>query len=126
MSFRPTTLYPRICVLLLLLCLAACASSGGTLDEAKTQAQPQLPFHRAAWAALEQQPGIAGRDFDPERIIVSYRQGAQLPPGWPQPKTGAASAASQANAVLRQNKSYEVLTDALSRRYGMSIRQQVY
>ncbi|MCC7479032.1 S8 family serine peptidase [bacterium] len=104
------------------LLLSACGSSDGDLQPRENQA---LPSHRAAWLQLEQSPGIAGQDYDPRRILVSYKAGASLPSGWTRP-AGKSAAASQPNASLRQDKSYEALTDALVLRYGLTIRQQVY
>jgi PKD repeat protein len=124
----------------LLLCgMCACGGhSGGAASvlngqPANSSAAPSdlpggSPAERsAAWEKLANNPGVAGKDYDPQRITVTYLPAAAAPAGWGagQPPAGA-SAASQPNPQLRQNTRFEPLTDAIAARYGLTIAQQVY
>jgi hypothetical protein len=119
---RPTFLF-----LLTFLSLSALYGCGGKSSGLTGGSQQQAaPDRRAAWAVLEQNPGVAGKDYDPQRIMLVYKRGAALPANWPSQPQVAASAAAAPNASLRQNQQYEALTDAVAARYGLTITQQVY
>lgn len=72
-------------------------------------------------------PGTPGTDYDPQTIIVGYYDQAQLPKGLSaaQPALGQ-RAADQPGAMLRVDRGYEPLTDAIAARYGLTIDKQVY
>jgi hypothetical protein len=78
----------------------------------------------AAWLA---NPGEPGADYDPARLTITYLPEAQLPTGIEagQPVAGQ-RAAEQPGAVLRVDRRYEVLTDAIAAKYGLKIDKQVY
>ncbi|MCC7479035.1 S8 family serine peptidase [bacterium] len=109
-----------------------CACGGSAVPDSPSQDEQSLPAssatrHAKAWAELSARPGVAGSDFDPRRILVVYRPGAVLPPGWKAPSSGALSQAQQApNALLSSEAAYTSLTAALGERYGLTVRQQVY
>src|SRR5688500_6653482 len=59
--------------------------------------------------------------------MLIYRESAQLPAGWPTGSLPAGStAAAQSNPLLRADKHYEPLTDAIAARYGLTIARQIY
>jgi hypothetical protein len=106
---------------LLFLAASACGS-----QPAPAPSSAAAPRH-AAWARLAANPGVAGEDYDPQSITVSYLPQATLPPGWAKAAPPAASAAaSQPNPQLRVNRQFEPLTDAVAARYGLAVSQQVY
>lgn len=118
----------RIAVVVIAAVLWSSCGSGGSPDS--HDSSDTTRSSAAAWSILEANPGVAGTDYDPDRIMVVYREDAQLPAGFaaqPRPGVGPAyNAASRSNASLREHKGYEPLTDALAQRYGLEIRQQVY
>lgn len=91
----------------------------------RVNAGPRTPEQiEAAYASLENTPGIPGVDYAARRIMLVYKNGT-LPPLAPG-LAGSAGAAAMPNAGLRVNKQYEPVTDAVAARYGLAIRQQVY
>jgi hypothetical protein len=78
----------------------------------------------AAWLANPGQPGV---DYNPQSLTVAYLPGAQLPKGISAvtPAVGQ-RAADQPGALVRLDKSYEALMDAIAARYGLKIDKQVY
>ena len=68
------------------------------------------------------EPDAQAADYDPRQILVVYRDGLT---GFGISTPGS-TAATMPNACLRRNAGYEALTDAIARRFGLAIRQQVY
>lgn len=95
----------------------AARASGPEPDQAELDAQ---------WQAILLSPGTPGVDYDPRKILVEYKPG--LKPGGLAPlgKGAPALAASRPNAILRENRQYEALTDAIAARYALRIDTQVY
>ena len=76
---------------------------------------------------LQQAPTSILGEFDPTVVEVLYRN--DLPPRTAQnlqPARPTPRAAERPNAILRENRSYEPLTDEIAAAYGWTIRQQVY
>jgi hypothetical protein len=81
----------------------------------------------AQLADLAANPGVSGVDYDPRSITVYYPPIVQLPALLAgAPAATGERAAAQGNAILRHNKQYEPLTDAIAARYGLRITSQVY
>lgn len=77
--------------------------------------------------ALQENPGQAGVDYDPQHITVHYAPGAQFPAALNAvPADPFLRAAAQGNPSLRANQQFEALTDAIAARYGLVIQTQVY
>ena len=83
-----------------------------------------------AWEKHSINPGQAGVDYDPAEILVIYNPNPlPLADGIPGVGVGTSptgSAASRPNQILRENRQYEPITDAIALQLGLSIQQQVY
>ncbi len=81
----------------------------------------------ARWNAVLADPGKPGVDFSTRRLTVSYKPGLVISKGLPKALPPAGDrAADQGNAVLRVNRQYEALTDAIAGSYGLRITNQIY
>lgn len=117
--------------------LASCAGSGTELPRLappgghSTQASASAPEPNQAeldaeWQAILQNPGIPGVDYDPRKILVEYKPGLKAGSFAQLPLAGPAQASAMPNAILRENKQYEALTDAIATKYGLQIDKQAY
>lgn len=83
-----------------------------------------------AWEKLETRPGEPGVDYNPLELLVVYKPNPlPLPLGLQGVGVGTSAnsgAASMPNQILRVNRQFEPLTDAIAYDLGLSIRQQVY
>lgn len=81
----------------------------------------------AGFIAWMKNPGTPGVDYSPTRIIASYKRGAKAPSSLPVGTAPAQQLASQMpNKILRVDKSFEPLTDAIASSLGLKIKNQVY
>ncbi|MCB1186427.1 S8 family serine peptidase [bacterium] len=129
--------------LLLTILLASCAgqstsvdpaasrdTAAGALDEASTYFDlkgGERISYADAYQRLESKPGTAGTDYDASRIMVAYDpQAPALKGGSQLPGAGSSSAASQGNAINKQNTQFIAWTDKIAQDHGLEIRSQVY
>lgn len=87
-----------------------------------SDAQLTLPAYLKSKRTLS-----AGKDYNPHRIIVEYqpyikRVMSRITGAMPK----GLSASQQPNSILRQNSTYEQLTDEIAGRFNIKIEQQVY
>lgn len=118
-KFQPLVLFISMALASI---MVACGHSSAplTVEGEKSKSSSE------SWEKLENSPGSPGKDYDPRRIIVTYKAGGSLPTDWPTPLHPHSQAAKMSNAILRADKSYETLTDALAERYALTIKTQVY
>jgi hypothetical protein len=124
------------------LALTGCGSS--TLPTHETArigdgADDQAPVLDDGWGRYLIDPGTPGVDYDADTLLVGYRRGASaadLPPGVSgdgavieDAGTGSRAtggAASRSNPMLRENRQFEAVSDAVAGALRLSIDQQVY
>jgi PKD repeat protein len=118
-------------LLLLGLC-AGCAGSSAVTPvpqpgSRSSAATPRVrPDADTAWRQLIARQQSGQGQFNPQQILVVYRDPGQLAPLAPRPQAPAGLAASMPNPSLRQNRQYEAVSDAIVVDCGLSLRQQVY
>jgi PKD repeat protein len=115
--------------------LCSCGGTGAPVIQPRGEAahgvtdgpaQPLTPQQVATvYAKLIATPGAPGVDYDPRQIMVVYKNGS-LPALAAGLTPHSSRAAAMPNPVLRQNKAYETVTDAIAVKYGIAIKQQVY
>jgi hypothetical protein len=130
-------------LLLLLLLLASCAGqnaapeqplqrssaeTGSGVDEAQDFFELKSGERISvadSYLRLEQAPGVAGVDYDPQRIMLSYIDNAPALRGSSAGLSGS-QAASSGSMRLKRNAQYIAWTDLIAGKYGLDIGSQVY